>query len=44
MMNQLAPPQNVIDCLQTILDAIASENYELFTTVGNLSYRAEITR
>ena len=44
MMNQATPPQNVIDCLQTILDAVVSGNYELFTTVGNSSYKAGITR
>lgn len=44
MMNQATPPQNVIDYLQTILDAVVSGNYELFTTVGNSSYKAGITR
>ena len=43
-MNQATLPQNVIDCLQTILDATASGNYDLFTTVGNSSYKAGITR
>lgn len=44
MMNQATPPPNVIDCLRTILDAFLSENYELFTTVGNSSYKAGITK
>lgn len=44
MMNQGTHSQNVIDFLQTILDATASGNYELFTTVGNSSYQADITR
>lgn len=43
-MNQATPPPDVIDCLQTILDALVSGNYELFTIVGNSSYKAEITR
>ena len=44
MMNQATLPQNVIDRLQTILDATASGNYDLFTTVDNSSYKAGITR
>ncbi len=44
MMNQANPPPSVIDCLQTILDAFFSGNYELFNTVGNLSYKADISR
>ncbi|MFS8117283.1 MAG: hypothetical protein ACMG55_02155 [Microcoleus sp.] len=44
MMNQTAPPQNAIDCLQVILDATASKNYELFTTVGDAAYKAGITQ
>lgn len=43
-MNLTTPPQNVSDRLQTILDAIASGNYELFTTVGDSSYKAGITK
>ncbi|NJK29194.1 MAG: hypothetical protein HC769_36315 [Cyanobacteria bacterium CRU_2_1] len=43
-MNPVVPPQNVIDCLQTILDATASGDYELFTTVGDSSYKAGITK
>ena len=44
MINQTTLAQNVIDCLQTILDATASGNYDLFTTVGNSSYKAGITK
>lgn len=44
MMNQATPPPNVIDCLRTILDAFVSGNYELFTTVGNSSYKTDITK
>ncbi len=40
----LTTPQNVIDCLQVILDAIASADYELFTTVGDSGYKAGITK
>jgi hypothetical protein len=43
-MNHTTPPQNVIDCLQTILDAIVSGNYDLFTTVGDAGYKAGITK
>lgn len=43
-MNNITPPQNVIDCLQVILDATASGNYDLFTTVGNSYYKAGITK
>ncbi|VXD13011.1 hypothetical protein [Planktothrix paucivesiculata] len=43
-MNLTTPPQNVIDYFQIILDAIASGNYELFTTVGDSSYKAGITK
>ncbi|MBE9095593.1 hypothetical protein [Tychonema sp. LEGE 07203] len=43
-MNQTAPPQNAIDCLQVILDATASKNYELFTTVGDAGYKTSITQ
>jgi exonuclease VII large subunit len=43
-MNHTTPPQNVIDCLQTILDATASGNYDLFTTVGDSGYKASITK
>lgn len=44
MKNIITPPQNVIDCLQIILDATASGNYDLFTTIGNSSYKAGITK
>lgn len=37
------PAENVIDCLNLILKAIASSNYELFTTVGTPAYKAGIT-
>lgn len=43
-MNQVTPAQKVIDCLQTILEATTSGNYELFTSVGNSSYKAGITK
>lgn len=43
-MNSTAPSQNIIDCLQVILDATASKNYELFTTVGDAGYKASITQ
>lgn len=43
-MNPTAPPQNAIDRLQVILDAIASADYELFTTVGDSGYKAGITK
>lgn len=43
-MNPTAPPQKIIDCLQVILDATASKNYELFTTVGDAGYKAGITQ
>ncbi|MBW4565055.1 MAG: hypothetical protein KME32_28955 [Mojavia pulchra JT2-VF2] len=42
-MNPTNPPKNVINCLQTILDAIAVGNYELFLTVGDSDYKAGIT-
>jgi hypothetical protein len=35
IVNPTAPSQNVLDCLQVILDATATKNYELFTTVGD---------
>jgi hypothetical protein len=38
------PSQSVVDCLQTILDATATNNYELFTTVGDSAYKAGITK
>ncbi|MBD2362475.1 MULTISPECIES: hypothetical protein [unclassified Anabaena] len=44
MVTQTNPPQNVIDCLQIILDAIATGNYELFLRVGNADYKAGITK
>ena len=37
------PDQRVVDCLKTILEATASGNYELFTTVGTPAYKAGIT-
>ncbi|MEG4498859.1 hypothetical protein QUB05_02440 [Microcoleus sp. F10-C6] len=43
-MNLTAPSQKVIDCLQVILDATASKNYELFTTVGDAGYKTSITQ
>lgn len=43
-MNQATPAQKVIECLETILEATESGNYELFTKVGNSSYKAGITR
>lgn len=43
-MNLTPPPQSVIDRLQIILDATASRNYELFTTVGDSGYKAGITK
>jgi len=43
-MNPTAPSQNILDCLQVILDATASKNYELFTTVGDAGYKASITQ
>ena len=43
-MNLTPPPQSVIDCLQIILDATASGNYELFTAVGDSGYKAGITK
>ena len=43
-MNSTNPPENVINCLQTILDAIAVGNYELFLTVGDSDYKAGITK
>jgi hypothetical protein len=43
-MNQTNPSQNVLNCLQTILDAIAAGNYELFLTVGDSNYQAGISR
>ncbi len=43
-MSLATPPQNVVDALQLILDAIASGNYELFTTVGDSGYKAGITK
>lgn len=44
MMNQETPSQNVIDCLQIILDATVSNNYDLFVTVGDSSYKVSITK
>ncbi|HIK05057.1 MAG TPA: hypothetical protein IGS40_10125 [Trichormus sp. M33_DOE_039] len=44
MVNQTNPPQNVIDCVQIILDAIATGNYDLFLTVGDVDYQAGITK
>lgn len=43
-MNSTNPPENVINCLQTILDAIAVGNYELFLAVGDSDYKAGITK
>lgn len=43
-MNNITPLQNVIDCLQVMLDATASGNYDLFITVGNSSYKEGITK
>ena len=43
-MTPTAPSQNVLDCLQVILNATASKNYELFTTVGDADYKASITQ
>jgi len=43
-MNLIPPPQSVVDCLQVILNAIASGDYELFTTVGDSDYKAGITK
>ncbi|MEH2448322.1 MAG: hypothetical protein V7K18_21860 [Nostoc sp.] len=43
-MNSTNPPENVINCLQTILAATAAGNYELFLTVGDLEYRRDITK
>jgi hypothetical protein len=44
IMNLTSPPQNIINYFQIILDAIASGNYELFTTVGDSNYKAGITK
>ncbi len=43
-MNPTAPAQNILDCLQVILEATASKNYELFTTVGDAGYKTSITQ
>ncbi|MFB2772745.1 hypothetical protein ACE1AT_26255 [Pelatocladus sp. BLCC-F211] len=43
-MNDAIPPQNVINCFQTILNAIAAGDYELFTTVGDSGYKEGITK
>ena len=43
-MNSTAPSENIINCLQVILEATASKNYELFTTVGDAGYKATITQ
>jgi hypothetical protein len=43
-MNLPPPSKNVLDCLQIILNATASGNYELFTTVGDSNYKAGITQ
>lgn len=43
-MNPTTPAQGVIDSLQTILDATVSEDYDLFTTVGDANYKAGITK
>ncbi|AFZ03065.1 hypothetical protein [Calothrix sp. PCC 6303] len=43
-MNQTNLSQNVIDCLQIILDAIAELNYDNFLTVGDENYQASITK
>lgn len=43
-MNNINPSQKVIDCLQTILDATAQGNYELFLTVGDADYQTGITK
>jgi hypothetical protein len=44
IMNSTSPPENVINCLQTILDATATGNYDLFLTVGDSDYRRDITK
>jgi hypothetical protein len=44
IVNITTPPQNIVNYFQIILDATASGNYELFTTVGDLSYKAGITK
>ena len=43
-MNSTAPSEDIINCLQVILQATASKNYELFTTVGDAGYKASITQ
>ncbi|NJR48469.1 MAG: hypothetical protein HC780_01830 [Leptolyngbyaceae cyanobacterium CSU_1_3] len=43
-MDLTVPPQNVVDCFQIILGATASGDYNLFTTVGDASYKAGITK
>jgi hypothetical protein len=43
-MNSTNPPENAIDCLQRILDAIATGNYELFLTVGDSDYKTGISK
>lgn len=39
-----APSQIVLDRLQTILDSLASGNYDRFLTVGNSAFQAGITQ
>lgn len=44
MSNLINPPGIAIGSLQTILDSLASGNYDLFATVGNSAYKAGITK
>lgn len=43
-MNLTHPSENTIACLQTILDAITTANYELFLTVGDSDYQTQISK
>ncbi|AKG20750.1 hypothetical protein [Calothrix sp. 336/3] len=43
-MTSANPSENTIACLQTILDATKTGNYELFLTVGNDDYKAGISQ
>ena len=43
-MNSTNPPEKAIACLQTILDALETGNYELFLSVGDADYQTGISK
>lgn len=43
-MNSTNPPEKAIACLQTILEALGTGNYELFLSVGDSDYQTGISK